>query len=250
MATQIMRHNLYLDVRDVMSSVHVASLVVHAARDPMVPAAFSRYLAEHLPNCQRYVELDAAFYTSWLDEHHDLVMDPIEEFLTGTITSKIAPDDRILASILFTDVVDSTRRARELGDARWKALLDAHDAAAVEEIARFRGRLVERTGDGILASFDGPARAVQCSKQLIVRARALGLPIRAGIHAGECEVRGDRLAGITLHLAARVMALAGAGEVLTTRYGSGSREWIRTYLPGPRHPRHERLRRPDSDLGR
>src|SRR5262249_47088554 len=162
MATQIMRHNFHLDVRDVMSSVHVPALVVHAAGDPMVPVSFGRYLAEHLPNCQRYVELEASFHTSWLDEHHDMVMDPIEEFLTGTITSKPAPDDRILASILFTDVVDSPRRARELGDACWKGLLDAHDAAAAEEIARFRGRLVERTGDGVLASSDGPARAVQC----------------------------------------------------------------------------------------
>ena len=144
-------------------------------------------------------------------------MDPIEEFITGEITSKSAPSDRILTTILFTDIVESTRRARELGDAHWRTLLDAHDAAAAEEVARFRGRLVEHTGDGILASFDGPARAIQCSRRLAARARALGLAIRAGVHTGECELRGERLAGITLHLAARIMALAGPGEILTTR---------------------------------
>ncbi len=216
-AAQVMRHNLQLDVRNAVSSVHVPALVIHTSRDPMIPVLHGRYLAEHLPNCQRYVEIDGDFHTSWRDEHHDLVMDPMEEFIAGGITSKVAPGDRILTTILFTDIVDSTRRAAELGDAQWRTLLDAHDVAAGEEVARFRGRLVERTGDGVLASFDGPARAVQCAQRLSARLRILGVAIRAGVHTGECEVRGDRLAGITLHLAARVMALAGPGEILATR---------------------------------
>jgi class 3 adenylate cyclase len=215
-AAQVMAQNYQLDVRDLLSSVHVPTLVVHVARDPVIPVAFGRYLAEHLPNCQRYVEIEGDFHTSWLDEHHDLVVDPMEEFITGDVASKIAPPHRILTTILFTDIVDSTRRATQMGDARWRALLDAHDAAARDEVARFSGRLVESTGDGILASFDGPARAVLCALRLAGRVRALGLAIRAGVHTGECEVREDRLAGISVHLAARVMALAGSGEILTT----------------------------------
>jgi len=215
-AAQVMRQNFQLDVRHVLSSVHVPALVVHAARDPVVPSVFGRYLAEHLPNCQRYVELDGDFHTSWLVEHHDLVVDPMEEFIVGGVTSKVAQTHRVLTTILLTDIVDSTRRAAEMGDARWRAVLDAHDAAARDEVGRFGGRLVERTGDGILASFDGPARAVLCARQLAARLRTLGLAIRAGVHTGECEVREDRLAGISVHLAARVMALAGAGEIFTT----------------------------------
>ena len=216
-AAQVMRHNLAIDVRHVLPSVRVPTLVVHASGDPMVPSAMGRYLAEHLPNCHRFVELDGDFHTSWLDEHHDAVMDPIEEFITGEITSRAAPGERVLTTILFTDIVDSTRHLAARGDAQWRALLDAHDAGAGEEIGRLRGRLVDRTGDGILASFDGPARAVECARRLRARAHALGVAIRAGVHTGECEVRGELLAGITVHLAARVMALAGADEILVTR---------------------------------
>lgn len=217
MVVEIMRHNIRIDVRSVLSSVQVPALVIHASRDPMIPVALGRYLADHLPNCKRFVEIDADFHLSWLEQDQDLVMDPIEQFVTGDIASKIAPVDRILTTILFTDIVDSTRRARQMGDSQWRQVLDAHDAAAREEIERFRGRLIERTGDGILASFDGPARAIHCSQRLNLRASTLGLAIRAGVHTGECEQRGDRLAGITLHLAARVMGLAGPGEILTTQ---------------------------------
>lgn len=217
MAAQIMRHNFQIDVRDVLPSVRVPAMVVHAAGDPMIPVSFGRYLAEHLPACQRHVELDGNFHTSWLDRRHDLVLDPIEDFITGEITSDVAGGERILTTVLLTDIVDSTRQARELGDARWRGVLDAHDAMVREEVQRVRGRLVVHTGDGMLASFDGPARALQCVRRLASRIRTLGLEVRAGVHTGECEVRGNNLAGITLHVAARIMALAGPGEILATR---------------------------------
>jgi class 3 adenylate cyclase len=217
MAAAIMRHNLQLDVRQVLPSVHTPAMVIHTVGDPVVPVAVARDLAQRLANCQRYIELDEAFHVSWRGDHHDLVVDPIEEFLTGEIISREEPGERVLTTVLFADIVDSTTHARELGDARWRSLLDAHDRAASEEIGRARGRMVKHTGDGVLACFDGPARAVRCAQRLASRARSLGLEIRAGVHTGECEVRGDDLAGITVHVAARVMALAGGGEVLATR---------------------------------
>jgi acetyl esterase/lipase len=231
MAAEIMRHNLEIDVRGLLPHVHVPTLVVHTSRDPMVPVSFGRYLADHIPNC-RYVEIDGDFHTSWQEHHHNLVIDPIEEFITGEITTNVSAEDRILTTILLTDIVESTRHLREVGDAQWRTILDQHDAAAAEEIGRSRGRLVDRTGDGILASFDGPARAIQCCRRLMARARALGIALRAGVHTGECELRGDRLAGTTVHLASRIMALAAPGEILATRtirdlvVGSGLRSKI------------------------
>jgi class 3 adenylate cyclase len=221
MAAEIMRHNLQMDVRALLPHIRVPTLVIHAARDPMIPAACGRYLANHLPNCQRYVEIEADFHASWLESDHDLVMDPVEEFIAGQITSTAASDERFLTTVLFTDIVASTRHLLRVGDSQWREILDAHDVAVSEEIARLHGRLVDRTGDGVLACFDGPARAIQCCRRIMSRARALGLSLRAGVEIGECEVRGDRLAGLTVHRAARVMALAGPGEILTTRMVRG-----------------------------
>jgi class 3 adenylate cyclase len=158
--------------------------VVNTRRDPINPVEFARYLAEHIPTCERYEELEGEYHVSWLDEHHDLVMDPIEEFLTGQIITGASPSNRILTTVLFTDIVESTRRASELGDARWRQALDAHDAGAADEVARCRGRVVEHAGDGMLACFDGPARAVRCARRLVTRARGVGLDIRAGLHTG------------------------------------------------------------------
>lgn len=217
MAARIMRHNQLIDVREALPLVSAPSLVIHAAQDPVLSVAHGRYLAERLPNCRRYVELEGDFHVSWRDEHHDLVVDPIEEFVTGQVTRPGDSTERFLTTILFTDIVDSTARAQALGDAAWRSLLDAHDVAATEEVARFRGRLVKFTGDGILVCFDGPARAVRCAQSLVARTRALGLEIRAGVHTGECEARGEDLAGIAVHVAARIMLFAQPHEVITTR---------------------------------
>lgn len=217
MASRILRHNQQIDVRAVLPLVSTPSLVIHASADPVLAAAHGRYLAEHLPNCKGYVEIEGDFHVSWLDEHHDLILDPLEEFVTGHKASREDSTERFLTTIVFTDIVDSTLRAQTLGDARWRSLLDAHDTAANQEVARFRGRMVKFTGDGTLSCFDGPARAVRCAQALVARARELGLEIRAGVHTGECEARGEDLSGIAVHVAARVMALAGGHEVLTTR---------------------------------
>lgn len=216
-ALQILRSILDIDVRAVLPTIHVPTLVIHAKGDPIIPATLGRYMAEHLPDCRGYVELDADFHASWREEDQDAVMDPFEEFITGQITSKLAPSRRMLTTIVFTDIVESTRRARELGDAKWREVLESHFAMARQEVERFRGRLVETTGDGILACFDGPARALRCAQRLVERAPESGLAIRVGVHTGECEESGNRLIGLTLHLAARVMAIANAGEILVTR---------------------------------
>jgi class 3 adenylate cyclase/pimeloyl-ACP methyl ester carboxylesterase len=216
-AAQIARANARLDVRAALSAVRSPGLVVHALRDPIASVKFGRYLAEQLLTCERYEEIDGDFHVSWLDEHQDLVMDPIEEFVTGHIVTKVSSSNRLLTTILFTDIVGSTERAFALGDSHWRRLLDSHDTAAEDEVARFRGRTVEHAGDGMLACFDGPARAVSCALRLVQRARTLGLEIRAGVHTGECEIRGEHFTGIAVHLAARVMAMAGPSEVLATR---------------------------------
>jgi class 3 adenylate cyclase len=159
------------------------------------------------------VEIPGTDHMFWA-QHSDLVADEIEEFLTGV--RPVAEPDRVLATVLFTDIVGSTERAAELGDRRWKTVLDSHDALAGREIERHRGRQVKTTGDGVLATFDGPARAVRCAQAIRDSARSLELDIRAGVHAGECELRGDDVAGIAVHTAARVAALAGGGEVLVS----------------------------------
>jgi class 3 adenylate cyclase len=145
----------------------------------------------------------------------DVVIDEVEEFLTGSRPAH--PTDRVLATALFTDIVESTPRAVELGDARWRQLLERHDELAQEEVARFGGAIADFTGDGLVASFEGPARAVRCAFALRDRFRSLGLEIRAGLHTGEVERRREGIAGIGVHIAARVLALAGAGEVLVSR---------------------------------
>ena len=216
-AAHIMRQIGEIDVRHVLGSVQAPVLVVHVARDPIVPVEFGRYLAEHLPTLERYAELDGDVHSSWRVEDCDLVADELEAFIRGAVTSRASLTERVLTTVLFTDIVDSTAWVEKLGDTEWRRRLDAHDAVANEEVARHRGRVVKATGDGILASFDGPARAVRCAQELTARARSLGLEIRAGVHVGECEIRGDDLAGIAVHIAARVMSLAEPGEVLTTR---------------------------------
>jgi class 3 adenylate cyclase len=180
----------------------------------VVPLEAGRYLAEHIPDA-RLVVLEGQDHAPFAGDS-DRIVAEIERFLTGESHDRAA-DDRLLATILFTDIVESTGRASALGDAKWRGLLDEHDATVDVELTRHRGRKVKTTGDGVLALFDGPARAVRCGEALRDGLRGLGIEIRAGLHTGEVEVRGDDVGGIAVHIAARVLGLASPGEVLVSR---------------------------------
>jgi class 3 adenylate cyclase/pimeloyl-ACP methyl ester carboxylesterase len=201
-----------VDVRAVLPTVRVPTLVVHHTDDAMLVPAMGRYVADHISGA-KYVELPGRnmyhFVEPWRASFHE-----IAEFVTGH-QAEVA-DDRVLATVLFTDIVDSTRRAAEMGDRDWHALLDAHDAVVRSQLVRFRGREVNTSGDGFLAMFDGPQRAIRCAMAIRDAVQALGIQVRAGLHTGECEVRGDDIGGIGVHIGARVSALAGANEVLVS----------------------------------
>jgi class 3 adenylate cyclase len=202
-----------LDVRDVVPSVHAPTLVLHRRRDRLVNVRHGRWLAEHLPNA-RMVELDGDDHDPRY-ERVDEWLGEVEEFLTGARAKRVP--DRVLATVLFTDIVDSTRTATELGDRRWRELLEAHQRDVRGALERFAGREVKSTGDGFLATFDGPARAIRCARELVDSSERHGIHLRAGLHTGECEVMGDDIGGIAVHIAARVSAHAGPGDVLVSR---------------------------------
>jgi len=212
MAAAMNRFGLRVDARQALSSISAPTLVIHRTEDPLVPAVHGRYLADHIRDA-RYVEFPGAFHFSATGKDEE-VLDEIEEFLTGSRPA--APIDRVLKTVLFTDIAKSTERAAQIGDRRWRELLDAHDAAVRHELERYGGVEVKTTGDGFLASFDGPARAIRCAQAITSRARAIGLEVRAGLHSGECEIRGDDIAGLTVHIAARVIGLADPGQILVT----------------------------------
>ncbi|WP_204079541.1 adenylate/guanylate cyclase domain-containing protein [Mycobacterium riyadhense] len=201
-----------LEIRALLPTVHVPTLVVQYTNDSFVPPAYGKYVADHIPGA-KYVELPGRnlYHTvePWRASFRE-----IAEFLTGEQAD--VADDRVLATVLFTDIVDSTRRAAEMGDRDWHALLDAHDAVVRSQLARFRGREVNTSGDGFLAMFDGPQRAVRCAMAIRDAVQALGIEVRAGLHTGECEVRGDDIGGIGVHIGARVSALAVPNEVLVS----------------------------------
>jgi pimeloyl-ACP methyl ester carboxylesterase len=201
-----------IDVRHVVNAVRVPTLILHAVDDRVCHVENARFLARTIPGA-RYVELPGGDHVPW-GENADTVLAEIREFLTGV---REAPEpDRVLATVLFTDIVSSTEKARELGDRRWRELLESHHAADRRELARFGGRELDTAGDGFLAAFDGPARAIRCGRAVADAVGALGLEVRAGVHTGECEVLGDKLAGITVHVGARVAAQAAPGEVLVS----------------------------------
>jgi class 3 adenylate cyclase len=208
----LMRMNAEIDIRHVLPAIRVPTLVVHRAGDTAVAAGQGRYLAEHIP-AAKYVELPGTDHLP-IAGNFDAILDTIEEFLTGA--RQVEEPDRVLATVLFTDIVGSTERAAELGDRRWLALLDEHHAIVRRELARFRGREVKTTGDGFLATFDGPARAVHCGRSIVEEIQRLGLKVRAGLHTGECEMVGDDVRGIAVHTAARVAEAAASGEVLVS----------------------------------
>jgi len=202
-----------VDTRPLLPAIRLPTLVLHRSEFASIPLAHAQYIVDHVAGA-RVVELpgsDGPFI--W--EHPDLALDAIEEFLTGIQPG--APSHRVLATVLFTDIVDSTRRAEELGDRKWRALLDIHDELSARSVEAQGGRVVKTTGDGILATFDGPGRAIRAATALQDELRGVQIGLRTGIHTGEIEVRGNDVSGIAVHLAARVMAEADPGEILVSR---------------------------------
>jgi pimeloyl-ACP methyl ester carboxylesterase len=212
-AIALMRMNRQIDVTGILGSIRVPTLVIHRTEDVTVDVEGGRLLGERIPGA-RYVELPGRDHLPFVGDNAAEIADLIEEFVTGS--RAVRPPDRVLATVLFTDIVGATEKAVALGDQRWRELLGLHHSTVREELARFRGREIDTAGDGFLAAFDGPARAVGCAHAVMRAVRRLGLEIRAGVHTGECEVMGDKLSGIAVHIGARVAALAGAGEVLVS----------------------------------
>ncbi len=202
-----------LDVRAVLPTIRVPTLVVQHTDNVRVPSAKGKYIAEHIPDA-KYVEVPGRNWYHGVEPDWRESFREIAEFLTGH-QAEVA-DDRVLATVLFTDIVDSTRRAAEIGDRDWHALLDAHDAIVRAQLSRFRGREVNTSGDGFLAMFDGPQRAIRCAMAIRDAVQVLGIEVRAGLHTGECEVRGEDIGGIGVHIGARVSALAGPNDVLVS----------------------------------
>ena len=202
-----------IDIRRALASVRVPTLIMHRTDDLGANVNASRYMAERIAG-SRFVELPGPDHLPFLGDA-DTVLDLTEEFLTGT--SPVHDPDRVLATIMFTDIVDSTVRAAELGDRRWKDVLESHNDVIRRSISVHRGHEIRITGDGFLATFDGPARAIRCAEEVRNEVRALGLEVRIGLHTGEFEIHGDDVGGIAVHIAARVMAGADAGEIRCSR---------------------------------
>jgi class 3 adenylate cyclase/pimeloyl-ACP methyl ester carboxylesterase len=211
-AELLMRANVELDLREVLPVIDVPTLVMHRDRDT-IPFGGGRYVADHIHGA-RFVELHGEDHWPWVGDP-DEVCDHVEEFITGHRAPP--PSERILATVMFTDIVGSTERASELGDHRWRELLDEHERLTRRELERHQGHEVKTTGDGVLATFDGPARAIRCGTSLASATDRLGLPVRVGLHTGECERRNGDIGGIAVHIGARVMAEARPGEVLVSR---------------------------------
>ena len=204
--------DLDVDVRSVLGSIRVPTLVFHRRHNGWIPSAFGRYLAAHIADA-RFADIDG---TDHFFFHGDVdgILSAVEEFVTGSHAAM--EDDRVLATVMFTDIVGSTEKASALGDQAWRDLLLRHDALVRREIAHFRGREIATAGDGFLALFDGPARGVRCGLAIRDGVRSLGLEVRAGVHTGECVRMGDNVGGIAVHIGARIAAEAGPGEVLTS----------------------------------
>jgi pimeloyl-ACP methyl ester carboxylesterase len=211
----ILQLNRQIDVRSILPTVRIPALVLHRRTDAQVPVQFGRDLAAQIPGA-RYIEYPDGDHGFWSGDTEALLGD-IEEFVTGHRDSSSSELERVLATVLFTDIVDSTRSAVEKGDQSWRRLLDSHDQLAKQIINKHRGIFVKSTGDGILATFDGPGRAVRCALAFSAASQQIGLPLRAGLHTGEIEIRGSDIGGIAVHVAARVMAQSQANEILVSR---------------------------------
>jgi pimeloyl-ACP methyl ester carboxylesterase/class 3 adenylate cyclase len=212
-AAMLARMNGDIDVRHVLPSIRVPTLVLHRRGELVVVVEEGRFIAEHIPGA-KFVVLDGVDHWPWLGDA-DSVIEEIQEFLTGT--REPAEPDRVLATVLFTDIVGSTQHAVEVGDRRWRDILEDHHAVVRSELSRFRGREIDTSGDGFFAIFDGPARAVRCACAIVEGVRPLDLEVRAGLHTGECELIGEKVGGIAVHMCARVAANAAPGEVLVSR---------------------------------
>jgi class 3 adenylate cyclase/esterase/lipase len=212
---QVMLSNVAMDVRSALPTIQAPTLVVHRRGDTLVPPVLARHMAEQIPGA-RLVDLPGDFHLSGEVGRDDDALDTIAAFVTGDTAERIANYDRVLATVLFTDIVDSTAKAASLGDRAWTDLLERHDEIAQREIVRHRGQLVKRTGDGLLATFDGPGRGVLAAHAIRNAARLLGLEVRAGVHTGEIERRNDDVSGIAVHIGARIGAMAAPGEVLVS----------------------------------
>jgi pimeloyl-ACP methyl ester carboxylesterase len=210
---EILRINAKIDVRPILATIRTPTQVLHRTGDRALPVAMGRYLAEHIPGA-RFVELPGDDHQFWAGDT-DRIADEIEELLTGTRPARRT--DRILATLLFTDIVDSTRRAAEIGDAAWRTLLETHNGLVRGVLAQYGGIEVDTTGDGFLARFDGPGRAILAAFAIRAALEPIGIRVRAGVHTGEIELAGRDVRGIGVHLAARVLAQAGPGEILVTR---------------------------------
>jgi class 3 adenylate cyclase len=213
MALAVLRMVHDLDVRHVLPAIYCPVLVLHRRGDPIVRVEHGRYLAKHIAGA-KYIELPGEGHAFWSGDS-DRILDEIQEFLTGT--PAVSAIDRVLATVLFTDIVGSTELAVRLGDDRWTKLLDDHRALVRRELDRFRGREVDTAGDGFVATFDGPGRAIRCAAAIRAAVRSIGIQIRAGLHTGEIEMRGSEIAGIAVHIGARVEAEAAPGEILVSR---------------------------------
>ena len=208
----VLRLHRDVDIRQVLPAIHVPALVLHRAGDAYREVGHGRYLAAHIPGA-KYVELPGPDHLAYVGDQ-DAVLDEVEEFLTGV---RRGPEPaRVLATVLFTDIVGSTERAVAAGDRTWRDLLDRHNTLVRRELDHFRGREVDTAGDGFLATFDGPARAIRCARQVAEKIPGLGLELRSGLHTGEIELAGEHIRGLAVHIGARVVSLAGPGEVLVS----------------------------------
>jgi pimeloyl-ACP methyl ester carboxylesterase len=212
-AQALLEMNNQSDIRDILHSVSVPTLLLHNTGDLDAAVEGARYMARAIPGA-RLIEFDSEDHVPWT-ENAEAILDEIEEFVTGSRPEPAV--DRVLATVLFTDIVDSTATASEMGDAKWSQLLASHDAISREVVERHRGRLIKSTGDGILATFDGPARGIRCAQEIGARLQPLGISIRSGLHTGEIELRDQDIGGVGVHIASRVEDRAEPGEVLVSR---------------------------------
>jgi class 3 adenylate cyclase len=211
-AATLLRMNAKVDIRHVLPSIRVPTLVLHSVNDQAIDIRHGRYLAEHIPGA-KLVELQGIDHVPFFSDS-EAITGEIQEFLTGARHDPVI--DRVLATVLFTDIVGSTERAVALGDRAWRELVQGHHQAVRRELARFRGREIDTAGDGFFAAFDGPARAVRCACAILQAVRPLGIELRIGLHTGECEVLDDKYGGIAVHIGARVAARSAPGEVLVS----------------------------------
>jgi class 3 adenylate cyclase len=207
-----MRMNSEIDVRPILPSIRVPTFIIHRQGDVRVNVEAGRFMARQIPNA-KYLEVPGSDHTLWTGET-ERILDEVEEFLTGSRSA--IESDRVLATVLFTDIVNSTKRAETIGDRAWHDVLDRHNALVRREISRHRGHEVRTMGDGFLATFDGPARSIRCALAINEGVEALGLQVRAGLHTGEVEMADDDLSGIAVHIASRVATMAKPGQVLVS----------------------------------